>query len=114
MKWKECTSCGGSFIVFPGPVCALCVKYLRPPIVPEIQKPVLAPVEELKTDRSLDVREALDIVHKQSDQIDAVVILCLRKDGSQMLQTSNCTGREKAFLLQYFQAWMGKWFFDEV
>lgn len=57
-----------------------------------------------------DVRETIETMLKNSDNFQAVVILALDKDGSQQILSSSMNAMEKAFLCQFHNAWMNKWF----
>lgn len=56
------------------------------------------------------VKETLQDVLDQSDQLDCVVVLGIYKDQSQLLRTSNASAEQKSFLFCFYQAWMTKWF----
>lgn len=56
------------------------------------------------------VAEALKSVLSEEDKIDYLVIVAIKKDGTQLLETSRCNAHQKSFALAFFQAWMMKWF----
>lgn len=57
-----------------------------------------------------DVKEALEAALHHADEIAGVMVICLRKDGSQGLISSSMNQMEKCFLLTFAQAWVGSWF----
>jgi hypothetical protein len=44
---------------------------------------------------------------------EAVVVIALDKDCRQSIRTSRTSMQEKVFMLQFFQAWISKWFFSD-
>lgn len=60
--------------------------------------------------RNEEVKETLKKVMDENPSLEAVVIIGIYKDGSQLLQTSQCNAHEKAFMCQFFNAWMVRCF----
>ncbi len=58
----------------------------------------------------MNTKEALELILKDAENIECVVILGLRKNGQQMIQTSDSTAYQKSFVLNFFQAWMLRYF----
>lgn len=65
-------------------------------------------VVELPNDNS--VEEALTYIAERGDKIKGVMIISLNKDGSQYMVTSKMSTYERAFLTQFANATMLKWF----
>lgn len=57
-----------------------------------------------------EVGEVLDQVKAMAKDIDCLMIVAIDSKGAQHLWTSNTSGYKKAFMLQFLQAWMVKWF----
>lgn len=56
------------------------------------------------------VEEVLAEVFEEADSLKGVMIIGLYKDGSQMLRTSRISGYEKAYLVQFVNAYMASHF----
>ena len=67
-------------------------------------------VVTISNQKDQSVREALDEALAKSDTFEGVIILAIKKDGSQWLTTSFMSGYQKSFLLAFFQALMTSWF----
>jgi hypothetical protein len=65
-------------------------------------------VLEIPKDDSIN--EVIKRLEKNKDGLECVIVLAIKKDGSQWLETSKASGEQRAFLLQFFQAWITKWF----
>ena len=59
-----------------------------------------------------DVLETIELFKETHDvsNLEAIVILAMKKDGGQVLMTNKTSGEKKAFLLVFFQSWVTKWF----
>ena len=57
-----------------------------------------------------NVTSTLEDAVKMAEELDGVVVLGLKRDGTQVLLTSNFSAMGKALLLAFFQAWMTRWF----
>lgn len=57
-----------------------------------------------------DVRETLNSFVDKYPQVDRIIVLGLDKDYAQYLMTNKINGAERAFLLQFLQAYMNSWF----
>lgn len=64
-------------------------------------------------DRSREARQVLEDTLAECDGLEVVVVLAIAKDGSQVIRTSGASHQEKCFLLQFFSAWLARWFFPE-
>jgi hypothetical protein len=91
-------------------LCLLCSMKDRPierdPFLPEAKPSNL---RELKAPET-DVKETLEKALAQAEGFEGVVVIALTKDGKQWLRGSSMTAMQKAFLLQFHQAVMTKWF----
>lgn len=58
----------------------------------------------------IDVKETLEEFNKKADDFEAIIIVGLKKDGSQLLETSSCSAYKKFFLLAFANSWMNNWF----
>lgn len=67
-------------------------------------------LREIKQRNHDDIMSALNNIAAEVDQLDGVIILALKKDGGQRMETSTMSGFQKAFLCQFLNAWMTKWF----
>lgn len=57
-----------------------------------------------------DVLETLSEIVKSAEDLECVMVVAIHNDGSQRLWTSSMSGYKKAFLVQFLNAWMTKWF----
>lgn len=64
----------------------------------------------IKLEFETDVKQTIEAFLKNSDQFSSVILLGLDKECRQHLMTSSCSGQEKAFMTQFLNAWMNKWF----
>ena len=60
--------------------------------------------------KAAEIKEVLAEVGEMAESLDCVIVLGLFKDSSQLLRTTSISGMEKAFLCQFFSAWMNNWF----
>jgi hypothetical protein len=65
-------------------------------------------IVELPKDQS--VHQAIQEFMDRADNFDGVMLIALNKDSSQFMVTSKMSGIEKAFLVQFANAAMNKWF----
>lgn len=56
------------------------------------------------------IEEVLNDVMEQKQSLRGIIILGLYDDGSQMLRTSRLSGYEKAYLVQFMNAYMASHF----
>ena len=56
-----------------------------------------------------DVREALEAVMAEADQLDGIIVLKMYKDTSSGIQTSTMSAVVKAYLCQMLNAHLLKW-----
>lgn len=61
-------------------------------------------------DRNADCKRLLQERRETSDELHAVVILEIHKNGSQRIFTSRCSMEEKTFLHSFLGAWIARWF----
>ncbi len=61
-----------------------------------------------------DVKSTLESFIPKADQIELVVVICLNKDGSQFLQTSNGSMSDKIFLQAFYNSYVNKFFNSET
>lgn len=61
---------------------------------------------EAKNDCRKTVEEALQWI----DNCEAVMVVALTKDGSQILRTSTASGQQKSFMVSFLNAWLARWF----
>lgn len=61
---------------------------------------------EQKSDSKEVVEDALNWV----SECKGVMILAIKRDGSQILRTSTMNAMQKSFLCAFLNAWMTKWF----
>ena len=57
-----------------------------------------------------DVRATLEDCLAQADGLDGVIVIALTKDTAPILRTSSMNAMKKAFLVQFLNAFMVKWF----
>jgi len=65
------------------------------------------------SEKQNDVKRTVDdfiAEFKDLEKFECLVILATFKDGGQVLRTNNSSAYQKAFLLQFFQAWFHSWF----
>lgn len=57
-----------------------------------------------------DVNTAIQEFMDRSDNFEGVMLMAINKDSSQFITTSTMSGMQKAFLVQFVNAWMNSWF----
>lgn len=65
-------------------------------------------IRELKV--KTDVKEVVEDCLKWCEGCEAIMIVALDKNGTQILRTSTMSGMQKSFLVSFLNAWMAKWF----
>lgn len=72
----------------------------------KMSKTKLIQLDPLKT----DVKEVLADAMEWADGMKCIMVVGINKDGQQVLRTSTMNGYEKAFLVQFLNAYMTQWF----
>lgn len=81
----------------------------------EEQVKLLRPAPNPYDDGSvLNVLEHELAMFKEKNDLQAVVILGLRKEGGPTLSFSTSTGMEKSYMIAFLNAWFDKWMFNEA
>lgn len=57
-----------------------------------------------------DCKEVISEALEHAEEFDGVIIIGLKKDGTQSLRSSTMSGMQKAFLVSFMNAWMNHWF----
>lgn len=63
---------------------------------------------------SEDVKRVLTEELAKSEENKAVIIILLKKDGTQRIHKSLCTFEEVCFLKCFFDTWIFKWFYADM
>lgn len=64
----------------------------------------------IKIERETDVKQTLEECLELADSLQGVIVIGLTKETSQFIRTSTMNAMEKAFCIQFANAWLNKWF----